>query len=248
MKEFFTHPQSAQLVATFDEIARKHSSREQVFDDFLTLAVCSLAGGTMEEEYLRTVKPYTEGRPGKRSIDKIVRVYARVVELMEETREDILGDIFQGAITRGQGGQYFTPQPICDLMAQLAGHDSEGDDKTVCDPACGSGRMLLAAAKVDRNRRFVGVDIDHRCVRICALNLALWNLYGQVIWGNSLKDERKLIYETGFNGRSAIRAFKPEPAAPSVSPPLASTEEETSESSSSTAGPRVQGSLFDGMD
>lgn len=245
MKEYFTYPQSAELVKSFDEIARGLASREQVFDDFLTPAVCSLAGGTMEDEYLRTVKPYTEGNPGKRPIDKIVHVYARLIEVMEETREDILGDVFEGGITRGQNGQYFTPQPICHLMDQLSSGESDG--KTVNDPTCGSGRLLLAAAKIDRNRFFVGQDIDHRCVRICALNLALWNLYGQVIWGNSLTLERKLIYETGFDGKSAIRLVKPEPPPPQ--PPMsARMDDETPEAETPAGGPSMQGSLFDGME
>jgi hypothetical protein len=34
---------------------------------------------------------------------------------------------------------------------------------------------------------------------MCAINLALRNLYGYVIQGNSLADERRLIYRTGFD-------------------------------------------------
>ena len=32
-----------------------------------------------------------------------------------------------------------------------------------------------------------------------AINLALRNLYGYVIWGNSLADERRIVYRTGFD-------------------------------------------------
>ncbi len=32
-----------------------------------------------------------------------------------------------------------------------------------------------------------------------AINLALRNLYGYVIWGNSLADEQRLVYRTGFD-------------------------------------------------
>ncbi len=259
MKEFYSNPASAELVASIDDIARKHSGRERVFDDWLTLTVCTLAGGTREDEYLQVVKPYCNGEPGKRDIDKLAALLGKLVRLMEETREDILGDIFQGAITRGHGGQFFTPNAICELMAKLTSADDarEGAEtpegsieagatessimKTVADPACGSGRILLAAAKENRNRYFVGQDIDHRCVKITAINLALWNLYGKVIWGNSLTLECKRVYHTGFNGRGAIRVEEPlaatEPLAPSVpvTSPLPIKEDEKLQ----------QGSLFD---
>ena len=32
-----------------------------------------------------------------------------------------------------------------------------------------------------------------------AINLALRNLYGYVIWGNSLADEQRFVYRTGFD-------------------------------------------------
>lgn len=38
-----------------------------------------------------------------------------------------------------------------------------------------------------------------------AINLALRNLYGHVIWGNSLGVEKRLIYRTGFNLRGFVR-------------------------------------------
>jgi hypothetical protein len=38
-----------------------------------------------------------------------------------------------------------------------------------------------------------------------AINLALRNLYGYVIHGNSLADEQRRIYQTGFNLRGFVR-------------------------------------------
>ena len=231
MQEHFFHKESAELVNTIDEIARKHSGRERVFDDWLTLVVCTLAGGTREEEYLQVVKPYCAGTPGNRDIDRLAILLGRLVNVMEETRGDILGDIFQGAITRGQAGQFFTPDSISNLMAKLTASDDAPDgsaeataselskSKTVADPCCGSGRLLLAAARENRNQYFVGQDIDHRCVRITAINLALWNLYGKVIWGNSLTLECKRTYHTGFNGRGVIRVEEPAPQSDSPMPP-----------------------------
>ncbi len=119
---------------------------------------------------------------------------------MTESSNDVLGDMFEGGISRGQAGQFLTPEPLCELMATMnlptEPTDLDGR-KTVADQCCGSGRMLLAAAEIQPNWHFIGQDIDLRCVRMTAINLALRNHYGHVIWGDTLKVENRLIYETG---------------------------------------------------
>lgn len=173
------------------------------------MSLCALSGGQMEEQYLATVKKHAEGTKGKRGCDSIARAFTMLVDAMEKTRKDILGDIFEGGITYGENGQFMTPEPVCELMARMS---IEGSDetlsgrRTVCDPCCGSGRLLLAAADLQPHWEFVGQDIDLRCVRMTAINLALRNLYGHVIWSNALKNETpKLVYKTGFNLRGFVR-------------------------------------------
>lgn len=68
-----------------DGIAAKTGSRGEVFDAWITMAVCALAGGTMEEEYLATVAKYTEGEKGKRPVDQLAKAFGRLVEIMTET-------------------------------------------------------------------------------------------------------------------------------------------------------------------
>lgn len=100
---------------------------------------------------------------------------------------DALGDIFMEFLSFGKNGQFFTPQDICDMMAQMTINDaSQMDNKTVCDCACGSGRTLLAAAKLNRNMIFYGSDIDLTCVKMTVLNLAYNTLRGEVHWMNTL--------------------------------------------------------------
>lgn len=65
--------------------------------------------------------------------------------------------------------------------------------------------MLLAVSDLRPHWEFVGQDVDLRCVRMTAINLSLRNLYGYVIWGNSLGLEKRLVYRTGFNLRGVIR-------------------------------------------
>lgn len=53
-------------------------------------------------------------------------------------------------------------------------------------------------------------DVDLRCVRMTALNLAFRNLYGYVVWGDSLRAEQRRIFRTGFNGRGFIAEVEPQ--------------------------------------
>ena len=87
--------------------------RQRVFDDWLVAIVTSLSGGRMEGQYLEMIQPYVEGKKGKRAADLFPVAFARLVDAMSETRADILGDMFEGAITRGQAGQFLTPEAVC---------------------------------------------------------------------------------------------------------------------------------------
>lgn len=89
--------------------------------------------------------------------------------------------------------------------ADVANVDRSNGRRTIHDPCSGSGRILLAAAQINRHWEFCGQDVDIRCVRMTALNLAFRNLYGYVIWGNTLALEQKLVYRTGFDGRGFLR-------------------------------------------
>jgi len=215
-RDTFIHRETASIVKLLDEAAaRSGVSRGQAFEDFLAMSLCALSGGQMEDEYLHVVKKHAHGEVGRRGCDSIAAAFGRLVEIMGQTRADILGDIFEGAITRGEAGQYLTPEPVCDLMARLTldgAAETEATSKTIGDPCCGSGRLLLAAAQVRPGWELVGQDIDLRCVRMTALNLALRNLYGKVIWGDSLRDQCRLAYRTGLNLRGFVRELPIEEA------------------------------------
>jgi type I restriction enzyme M protein len=81
-------------------------------------------------------------------------------------------------------GQYFTPKPICDLMAEI----SIGKKKNarVLDNACGSGRMLLAANNIILGNTYFANDIDPICSKMTAINMCIHGLRGQAVCANGL--------------------------------------------------------------
>tara|TARA_R110002049_G_scaffold4601_5_gene32534 strand:+ start:740827 stop:741636 length:810 start_codon:yes stop_codon:yes gene_type:complete len=200
-KESFFHRETQPLFKQLEEVSQRSGiSRGQAFEDFLHVTVCALGNPLMEEEYLQTIEKHKAGETGKRGVDLLARMFGNLVNVTDKTRADILGDLFQGAITYGEKGQFLTPEPICKMMAAMNLPQEKMDldgRRSVNDPCCGSGRMLLAAAEIQPNWHFVGQDVDLRCVRMTAINLALRNHYGHVIHGNSLSNTSGQIYETG---------------------------------------------------
>jgi len=248
-KEQFLYPETKAVFDLIEETSQRSGvSRGQAFEDFLQMSLCALSGGQMEEQYLQTVQRHIAGHKGKRGCDCIAEAFGRMIAVIEETRKDVLGDMFQGGITYGEAGQFLTSESVCQLMARMTieGVDmAPGETKTVCDPCCGSGRMLLAAAELRPHWEFIGQDVDLRCVRMTAINLALRNRYGYVIWGNSLSNDRRLVYRTGFNARGFVRQLAPEAPLPAAADSITAQDQiEVPADLPSNALPKSQLRLF----
>jgi tRNA G37 N-methylase Trm5 len=74
------------------------------------------------------------------------------------------------------------------MLSIMTGDPLEIGQK-VLDPACGSGRMLLAAAKRNRQALFFGADLDITCCKMALLNMLLNSLTGEIAHMNSLSNE-----------------------------------------------------------
>ena len=201
-KEQFFHAPSRSLFKKLEELSRRSNvSRGQAFEDWLTAMVCSLAAETMEPEYLAMVGRHTKGKAEERGVDLMARMFGELVGAMDDNEDDLLGDLYQGTITYGENGQYFTPDGVSRLMAQMsvdpAARPSPGNPIYIHDPCCGTGRMLLEASKVNPHAELVGQDIDARCAKITAINLGLRSRYGWVICGYSLSGETRFAYRIG---------------------------------------------------
>lgn len=98
---------------------------------------------------------------------------------------DAFGDLFM-ARGKQQKGQYFTPGHICDLCRDLTmGNDSE--IQSICDPAAGSGRMLLAAKAQHPRNYLVAWDIDYTCCLMCVCNFVINSCVGEVVCMDTLR-------------------------------------------------------------
>ena len=102
---------------------------------------------------------------------------------------DMIGRIYEEMAhnsTKSALGQFFTPPEICDMMAQVV-IDKDQEKFDLNEPACGSGRNILAANAVNHRGYYVAMDLDSICVKMCAINLAVHGIKGRVIQGDTLR-------------------------------------------------------------
>lgn len=103
----------------------------------------------------------------------------------EDNQIDLFGDAYEFLISNyaanagKSGGEFFTPQHVSKLIAQLAMHGQSSVNK-IYDPACGSGSLLLQAKKhfdahiIDDG--FYGQELNHTTYNLARMNMFLHNI------------------------------------------------------------------------
>ncbi len=135
---------------------------------------------------------------------RLATVLKSVAELnfgnFEDNRIDLFGDAYEFLISNyaanagKSGGEFFTPQNVSKLIAQLAMHKQEKVNK-IYDPAAGSGSLLLQAKKHFDNHvieeGFYGQEVNHTTYNLARMNMFLHNInYDKfnIALGNTLID------------------------------------------------------------
>jgi len=101
---------------------------------------------------------------------------------------DPFGDLYMALTSRyhqQNTGQFFTPVSICDLMVMITGKENSTGQQ-ISDPACGSGRFLLAYHVNYPGNYLVAEDKAYTCCLMSAVNFLIHGCVGEVIWHNSL--------------------------------------------------------------
>lgn len=112
----------------------------------------------------------------------------------KKTFYDPLGRLYEVIKTNHKSsllGQYFTPEPIVEMMTQIINVESNrGEVIKILDPACGSGRMGLSSAVYVIQKgipTWISMnDIDGLCAKMTAVNMALNGVVGEATCMNGL--------------------------------------------------------------
>ena len=105
---------------------------------------------------------------------------------------DVIGDTYIYLIERfasdagKKAGEFYTPQKVSELVAKLC-NPQEG--ARICDPACGSGGLLLEAAKHVGGNNFslYGMEVNGSTWALCRMNMFLHDVdSARIEWCNTL--------------------------------------------------------------
>tara|TARA_R110001599_G_scaffold82293_14_gene221595 strand:+ start:5898 stop:7454 length:1557 start_codon:yes stop_codon:yes gene_type:complete len=191
-KGYFIYP--SQLFANVVERANNNESLNTDLADIFK-AIESSANGYPSEKAIKGLFAdfdTTSNRLGNTVKDKNLRLAAvlkGVAQLdfgrFDSAHIDLFGDAYEFLISNyaanagKSGGEYFTPQHVSKLIAQLAMHKQTRVNK-IYDPAAGSGSLLLQAKKhFDAHiieEGFFGQEINHTTYNLARMNMFLHNI------------------------------------------------------------------------
>ncbi len=181
----------------FSELARRGNAEGKskfILDD-LSKVLASIEQSTMgsesEEDFgnLFADLDLTSHKLGKTENDKnelVVKVLSHLNEIdfdFKNTESDVLGDAYEyliGKFASGAGkkaGEFYTPQQVSSVLARLV-TVGKTKLKSVYDPTCGSGSLLLRVAKeVKEVSAFYGQESNPTTYNLCRMNMIMHDVH-----------------------------------------------------------------------
>lgn len=122
--------------------------------------------------------------PDKRN-EVIVEILGKLNEIdfkLKDIESDVLGDAYEYLISNfaaGAGksaGEFYTPQQVSTILSKLV---TLGKDKirSVYDPTCGSGSLLLRVAKEAKVADFYGQELNPTTYNLARMNMILHDVH-----------------------------------------------------------------------
>ncbi|MCM3164376.1 type I restriction-modification system subunit M [Metabacillus litoralis] len=135
-----------------------------------------------------------------RLIAKIMVSISDIPFLHDDVDIDVLGDAYEYMISQfaasagKKAGEFYTPQQVSKILAKIVTAGKK-DIKTVYDPTCGSGSLLLRVAKEANVRKFYGQESTATTYNLARMNMLLHDVSYQnfdIKLGDTLEDPEHL--------------------------------------------------------
>ena len=173
----------------------------EVWRDFTELAALAIQQSThftetREERYMSTV-----GRYEHDEVKLFPQLLGITTAALELGFSDFLGELFQELeLASKWHGQFFTPYPICKMMASITLDTKpfvNGGVVSISEPACGGGAMIIAACEhlheqninYQRQLKITATDVDLTACHMAYIQLSLLGCNAVVVHGNTLSLE-----------------------------------------------------------
>ncbi len=183
----------------FSEVAKRGNSDEKGKDNFiledlqkiLTNIQLSTMGTESEEDFdnlfedmdLNSTKLGKTTEARNEIIAKVLSHLDKIDFKLENTELDVLGDAYEyliGQFASGAGkkaGEFYTPQEVSKVLAKIV-TTGKKKLKSVYDPTCGSGSLLLRVSKeVKEVSNFYGQEMNRTTYNLARMNMILHGVH-----------------------------------------------------------------------
>ncbi len=183
----------------FSEVAKRGNSDEAGKDNFiledlqkiLTNIQLSTMGTESEEDFdnlfedmdLNSTKLGKTPQARNEIISKVLSHLDKIDFKLGNTELDVLGDAYEyliGQFASGAGkkaGEFYTPQEVSKVLAKIV-TTGKKKLKSVYDPTCGSGSLLLRVAKeVKEVSSFYGQELNRTTYNLARMNMILHDVH-----------------------------------------------------------------------
>lgn len=146
----------------------------------------SAEGHESEEDFIGLFEDVdlTSSKLGKSTESKNKLISKILIHLSEidfelgNTEKDILGDAYEYLISQfassagKKAGEFYTPQQVSKVLAKIVTMGKK-KIKSVYDPTCGSGSLLLRVSKEARVADFYGQELNQTTYNLARMNMLL---------------------------------------------------------------------------
>jgi type I restriction enzyme M protein len=213
----------------FSQVAKRGNSDAEGISNFiledlqkiLTNIQLTTMGTASEEDFdnlfedmdLNSTKLGKSPEARNEIIAKVLSHLDKIDFKLENSEVDVLGDAYEyliGQFASGAGkkaGEFYTPQEVSKVLAKLV-TSGKTKLKSVYDPTCGSGSLLLRVAKeVESVTNFYGQELNRTTYNLARMNMILHDIHYRKF---DIKQEDTLEYPQHLEERfEAIVANPP---------------------------------------
>ena len=193
----------------FNYIVRKANKGEFIIED-LKKALNAIENRTFgkesEEDFIGLFEDVdlTSPKLGKSEKDKnalIVDIFKHLAKIdfdIKNPKSDILGDAYEyliGEFAAGsgkKGGEFYTPSQVSKILAQIVTLNKP-EIKSIYDPTCGSGSLLIRAGNYAKIGHFYGQELNRTTYNLARMNMLLHGIHYKnftIRQGDTLTDDK----------------------------------------------------------